>query len=89
MGMRPFKLRIDWTQAGDYCWQGTVYRGTGVLVELEVMGEPGRVLRSFDEVLEALEWARCWLSDRGFDSCCVTDPHQLSRTYVVLHPRPL
>jgi hypothetical protein len=82
-GVRLFKVRVDWL-----CWKAY---GDKVVVELHVMDEEPKVLRSFPGPPQAgaVEWARKWIEDRGFDFWCNIDLHQReNHTHITLHPKP-
>jgi hypothetical protein len=81
--MTPFKIRIDW-------YLSTVYPEEPVRVELHIMDEEPKVLRTFGHIETCIAWSKAYLRERGFDYWCDIDLHQRrDDTHITLHPRPL
>jgi hypothetical protein len=87
LGVKPFKLRVDWT-----CWK--YYPGEPAEVWLHVLGEDGveeepKLLREFDHPPDAAGWARQWMEGRGFAWWCDVDTAQRQGwTHLTLFPFP-
>jgi hypothetical protein len=78
-GVKPWKLEVTWVCQDAY--------GSPVEVELHIMGERVRLLRQFEDRVDALMWAYKWAADRGFDLGVVS--YEPGQKYVYLHPKPV
>jgi hypothetical protein len=75
-----FNLRVDWTMAA--------YFYDKVYVELDRVHDHSSTLARFDEILDAISYAKRYLSIRGFTYTCDIDAHQgRNDTHITLHAK--
>lgn len=78
---KPWKLRVDWLLYHAY--------GDPVVVELHIMGSPGKVIRSAPTVYEAVELAKRFMSERGFGWWVNLSLHEREvHKHITMHPAP-